>query len=157
MAEEVQRGCGPPRSPRCARARLLLALCDCSGGCVARGACGALPSAQHSRLASAPSAVHCTTLLTPAPLLRKAAFVMGPQVEYHYFKNDTRTYPPTMFNVMRGLRHRGMRVFNVEPNVRHMHLRHVCDQLLLSASAAGVCGLGACSVRDVRARQREVA
>jgi len=89
--------------------------------------------------------------------VKKSCIRMGPQVEYHYFKNDTRTYPPTMFNVMRGLRHRGMRVFNVEPNVRHMHLRHVCDQLLLSASAAGVCGLGACSVRDVRARQREVA
>ncbi len=42
-------------------------------------------------------------------------------MEYHYFKNDTRTYPPTMCNVMRGLRHRGMRVFNVEPNVRHLH------------------------------------
>jgi len=39
-------------------------------------------------------------------------------VEYHFWPNDSRTHPPTMLGVLRGLRQRGLRVFSVEPNVR---------------------------------------
>jgi hypothetical protein len=64
-------GCGLPRHPWCARAGLSLGPCDCSGGCVARAACCALPITQHSRLASAPSATLCTTLFMLAPFDEK--------------------------------------------------------------------------------------